>query len=468
MRQVATEDRLKEIVKQLQEFDDQSEELLLQFVDRLSDLLEALKKQIYLWKDDCLERGQHFQQAFLGMEALVNMASDEALDLMRKHGENVQMLLDLPESESVITKEELHVFLERINKEFVKLSTLLEESDVRSSPFLTSYRDQISKLIQHMEDYALAACRLASSTSESVMYAIQEVQFQDLISQSIGHVVNLLNGFQDYVTGGGIEGSLFSVNLLRLAHGILKDIEYILQDANVIFTQQVFIVERFFLRIDGQHKKLSVQMSAEDKEDSTSVQTEDLLSELVPIDRSYLNYLASKTKILNTYYKLFTKIHMGKLIPEVVKIEGFIIKMSDQVTSEYHLYQDARQSASEGMVDIFVLTKSLIHILTQGDKEIATIFEPKVKCVHDDASNLERYCNWIALLRDNVQDVLSSVEAKHKALTEADIKDDWEKKKEDFYHICERFTIASHKQIGANIAGFKIDEGIMSGDVVLF
>lgn len=465
----STREHLTDIIDQLKNFDHQSEQLLLQFVDRLSDLLAALKKQIFLWKDDCLERGQHFQQAFLGMEALVNFASQEALLLMDKHEENVEMLLDIVDQEPNISQDELYSFLERVNKEFVKLSTFLEESDVRSSPFLVSYRDQISTLIHHMEDYALAACRLANGTSESVMYAIQEVQFQDLISQSIGHVVNILCDFENYIEGGGVEGSLFSVNLLRLAHGILEDIERVLQDANVVFIQQIFIVERFFLRIDGQHKKLSMEMREEGKEKTIAQQAQILLNELRPIDRSYLNYLASKTKILNSYYKLFFKMcDSGRSTPKMVKIKGFIAKISDQITSEYQLYQDVRQSASEGMVDVFVLTKSLIHILSQGDKEIAAVFQPKVASVHSDATDLENFCNWIALLKNGVQDILAVVEDKHEALKENGISDDWTSKKEEFFNICEKFTIVSHKQIGASIAGFIIDQGIMSGDVVMF
>ncbi len=462
-------ENLKEVIAELQDFDKQSEEHLLCFVDRLRDLLEALKKQIFHWKDACLEQGEHFRLAFHGMEALTDAAREDAVQMMHSHEKNYLLLMDLFKADPAFLTGKLENFFEQINKEFVKLSTYLEESDVRSSEFLREYREQINSMVMYMEEYANAACKLASSTSESVMYAIQEVQFQDLITQSIDHVIDSIQDFRDYVEEGGLEGSTFSVNLLRLGFGILEDVERVLQDANVVFIQQIFIVERFFMRIDGHHKKLDSDMSQEKKEGIISEQTQQLLNEMAPLDRSYLQYLASKTKILNSYYKLFMQIReRGITSPALVQLQGFILKISDQITSEYTLYQDARQSVSEGMVDIFMLSENLLRILTEGDKEFTATFEPKVKVVHDDATILEHYCQWISKLKSKIYKALMILQEKQQILRNSGIKDDWDEKQAEFQRICDKFTIVSHKKIGAEIAGFTIDEGIMTGDIVMF
>lgn len=463
-------ENLKEVIAELQDFDKQSEEHLLCFVDRLRDLLEALKKQIFHWKDACLEQGEHFRLAFRGMEALTDAAREDAVQMMRSHEENHLLLIDLFKADPAFVTGELENFFEQVSKEFVKLSTYLEESDVRSSEFLCEYREQINSMVMYMEEYANAACKLASNTSESVMYAIQEVQFQDLITQSIDHVIDSIQDFRDYVEEGGLEGSTFSVNLLRLGFGILEDVELVLQDANVVFTQQIFIVERFFVRIDGHYKKLDSDVSQKEKEGIISEQTQQLLNKMAPLDRSYLQYLASKTKILNSYYKLFMQIReRGITSPALVQLQGFILKISDRITSEYTLYQDARQSVSEGMVDIFMLSENLLRILTEGDKEIIATFAPKVKVVHDDAVILEHYCQWISKLKSKIYKTLTIFQEKQRILRNSGMKDDWDDEKQaEFRRICDKFTIVSHKKIGAEIAGFTIDEGIMTGDVVMF
>ncbi|MGL4524330.1 MAG: hypothetical protein ACRCVN_02260 [Spirochaetia bacterium] len=464
------QDRLARLSDELRTFDQQSEELFLQFADRLSDLLETLKRQVFLWKEDCLERGQHFQQAFCGLEELISLARTDAVYLIKNHINIFKNVTDGLDEDRLERTFFMDTFFKPVRKEFVKMTTLLEGADITESPRLTDYRLEVSRMIQHMEEYAEAACKLATGTSESVMFAIQEVQFQDLLSQSIGHIIHLMQDYSDYVDNGGNEGATFCLNIIRLAYGILEDIETVLQDANVIFIQQVFIVERFFLRIDGQQKKLydDVALKSEDEQD-ISGQMEEVLGELAIPDRSYLNYLASKTKILNTYFKFFQHLQTDPAwAVYLLQSRSFIAKLSDQITSEYTLYEDARQSASEGLVDIFGLTKNLMNILTEGEKEIADRFGPKVDLVRDDATSLEKLCTWIALLKDKMSLSLTMVMERNKEFLAAGEEDDWAEKKQHFHDICEKFTIVAHKQIGAEIAGFDVDEGMMSGDVVLF
>lgn len=359
--------------------------------------------------------------------------------------------------------------------------------------------------------------------------AMEGIQMQDIIRQSLDQVVICLNEILPVAGTMSDEQFLDTVSLnaelYQVAIEILRDISGNLNESNTIFSNNWKTVTDILNMVDELRVSyIDTFLQNEGKEKSLMTS----INELVDLYQSMLDRFSSslvaQKDLVRTCHAISEKgramyLVFGDLRPVIGRLQhvrvlqqievaknAAISAVKDSANDMDGLIMKANQSLDEMQNLIEVFLKEIDSLLASFSDEIASsnavmadirgkrsAFFSKLLASRDDIISIMQHfsvypdgfsekCDEVSRLLKELREgarVFSSVEStlsgqladmQHRRAEKLSARglDSWEIQNDKFKSLIERFTITSHKKAAGKIAGIAVESGVDSGDITFF
>jgi methyl-accepting chemotaxis protein len=518
----------KEVIEnagnRLQEFHARDDELL-RALDSGIERLSALEEDIRNIKDDSEE---------------MELVSLNAMTVALKAGNAGRAF-------SYITDE-----LKRLSARTISLTDTITDQGTKLLREFRGFRDNVgevkefhnylfgdlkSRLYESFDSYqqgidrtadSLAAIRDQAQEVRTPMTGIMEtVQLQDIIKQSIDHVIISLEELKELSDPSSEDEQLdelaFFAALPRLSMQLLGDIRARIADSIESFRKKSREARQAVEATDKARKEFVE--SALSKEEGSLPQlyeesAKSISNLLSDLDRSLemKNGLAQTTtellgsvssleenfRAFSTLIRRFHSIDVASRI-EVAKqaflrqMAGTAERMTDltrriesdvedslnntkqfteetsHTVSEYRsvvdqeneVVNDIRAQLQERYDQLYAAQRALIDTINNFQAftgKFMTLFDQ----AEHDLGQLTTLLHDIDRIRSKLAEIESEAQEKMRPLLRARSQSEWNIKSDRLKQIIERFTIFTHKQTAGEMAGFEVESGVEAGEVTLF
>ena len=392
-----------------------------------------------------------------------------------------------------------------------------------------------SNSVRVMIDGAAAPLREISDLSGFVYSPIQKamegLQLQDIIRQSLQHVQTCLSEFSDvnrYPQGSDeqLDCICYNIELLELANSVLSDIDKNLEKSIDIFDSNWSNVKGILEQVEDSRKNFIEKFL-----DESSMSEENIPNQLNMVVLRFQEIMENFTKYQSvqkdlvrlcqnitekarTMYSVFenlrpvvSRLHHVRILQGIeVNKNSAIVSVKDSVNDMDNLINSANEAidSMHGVLEGFLseigkllgdFTKSItkdndgmknlkdtknafFNSLKEAQETIGTLFRTFV--VFPDSFNVE--CNEVA---DDLKELRKTIGIFKTTIGTLNIEKDslerikmellgekglsqWEIKDTKFRNMIQRFTISAHKEAAGKIGGFSVGKGAAEGDVTFF
>lgn len=423
-----------------------------------------------------------------------------------------------------------------LGKEFADFrSALAEIRSFQQSLFdglqtrLNASFDEIKAAIDQVVGSLREVCRTASSVREPLNEIMEGIQFQDLIRQSLDHViigVNELPGSESIEDPDEMLDELtFLQKLPELCTSVLDDVSIHISSSLARFRKNSKSAAQLIQEAEMRRAELVRQaLDGGDKQDSlanlftaSTAMLQDLLGDLQHSMRmksevgqraaSISKTVQSINENFNAFAALVTRFHSIDVASRIeVAKQAVLQQMSGTVNEMNSLTRridaDVDQSLSytktfiadtsstiaefeavsateERFVEEFTARMNAAYEELYGTNErvVATLggfslftesFVRMFERSQAELDRLESLIDRIESIKGSLARVRSETEAQMKTMLEERGLSEWRIENRKLQEIIKRFTIFTHKKTAAELGGFDVEAGQDSGEVTLF
>lgn len=442
--------------------------------------------------------------------------------------------------------------LKRLSADMILYSNKLIEEENNLMDLIKSVKDVFSNIISKQRTLASLGESGASgvrsmiqnvnaplseiSTSSSLVYspiqkAIEGLQLQDIVRQSLDHVQMCLNEYSDidrYAAGSDeqLDGICYNIELLQLAHSVLDDINNNLNKAINTFDSNWNNVHGILEQVEESRKDFLMKFLDENSMNENNIPHQlkvivmrfqeilDNFGKYQSVQKDLVRLCQSITEKARTMYSVFenlrpvvSRLHHVRILQGIeVNKNTAIESVKDSVNDMDNLINSANiaidamhtvlegflteigkllgdfttsiNKDNEGMKNLRDSKNSFFNSLKDAQDRMGDIFRNFV--VFPDSFNQQ--CNEvvndikgmhkiIAFFKSTINDLdaeTGSLEHKRNDLLAQRGIENWDIRSGKFRNIIQRFTITAHKEAAGKIGGFAITKGAAEGDVTFF
>lgn len=492
--------------------------------DKIADL-DQLDKMIAEIKEDSE------QMELIALNAMViSIKSGEKGQAFSRITENLQRL-----------SNDMFLFSDKLSEEEKQLLGFINTLKRIFSGILDSQHDlsekgsesstKVTGLISNVREPLSLMSHKISSIYPPIQKAMEGLQLQDMIRQSLDHVKKCMTEIESHI--GGQPGSdeeldyvTFNIALISLACEVLEDISSYLSQSSDIFVSNWKTVIDILDDVESEKSAfetrfISGKPAGPDNIDNNLSNIIDDFEKLLKGFNSYhlvqkdlLHTTQNITARARTIYAVFdnlrpvmSRLHHVRILQQIEVAKNDAIKsVQDSVSDMDNLINSANKSLdtmqnllenfisetgvllnsftasigrdNENMVELRNNKAVFFDELAAGKNQLASIildfkvfpdgFQSKCVSANENIINLQKMSSQVAEFIKNLKaEQENLVQKKQKLLQQKNISS-WEIKNSQFVDLIKNFTITAHKEAAGKIAGMKVEKGSASGEVTLF
>lgn len=492
--------------------------------DKIADL-DQLDKMIAEIKEDSE------QMELIALNAMViSIKSGEKGQAFSRITENLQRL-----------SNDMFLFSDKLSEEEKQLLGFINTLKRIFSGILDSQHDlsekgsesstKVTGLISNVREPLSLMSHKISSIYPPIQKAMEGLQLQDMIRQSLDHVKKCMTEIESHI--GGQPGSdeeldyvTFNIALISLACEVLEDISSYLSQSSDIFVSNWKTVIDILDDVESEKSAfetrfISGKPAGPDNIDNNLSNIIDDFEKLLKGFNSYhlvqkdlLHTTQNITARARTIYAVFdnlrpvmSRLHHVRILQQIEVAKNDAIKsVQDSVSDMDNLINSANKSLdtmqnllenfisetgvllnsftasigrdNENMVELRNNKAVFFDELAAGKNQLASIildfkvfpdgFQSKCVSANENIINLQKMNGQVAEFIKNLKTEQENlVQKKQKLLQQKNISS-WEIKNSQFVDLIKNFTITAHKEAAGKIAGMKVEKGSASGEVTLF
>lgn len=510
-------------------------ELFSDYGSKYNPLFEKLNEKIEdLSQLDKMISGIKEDSEQMGLIALnamvVSIKSGEKGQAFSRITENLQRLAsDMSLFSDKLSEEEKHL-LEFINNLKQIFSAILE-SQKNLSTKGTESSSEITNLISTVREPLNQISGKISSIYPPIQKAMEGLQLQDMIRQSLEHVKSCIKEVERH--SGGQPGTdeeldyiTFNIALITLACEVLDDINSYITQSDGIFVTNWKKVTDILDNVENEKEEFEQRFISGNPagQDNIDNKLSEIIKEFDEMMKEFNNYHLVQKDLLHitqnitsrarTIYAVFdnlrpvmSRLHHVRILQQIEVAKNDAIKsVQDSVTDMDNLINSANKSLDtmqillEGFINetgslLNTFTASInsdnenmsnlkdkkaifFDKLTAGKNELADIishftvfpegFQSKCKNANEDIQNLQKMNTQISNFINDLKSAQDSLAQKKQNLLQQRNLTNWEIKNTEFNDLIKNFTITAHKEAAGKIAGMEVEKGSSSGEVTLF
>jgi len=471
------------------------------------------------------------QMELIALNAMViSIKSGEKGQAFSRITENLQRLSnDMFLFSDKLSEEESHLldFINTLKNIFSgildsqkNLSSKGSESSSEIRDLISNVREPLGKISADIE-----------SVYPPIQKAMEGLQLQDMIRQSLDHVKSCMKEIEKHMTvQPGTDEELdyitFNIALLSLVAEVLEDINSYVTKSSGIFVSNWKKVIDILDAVENEKDRFEERFisgnstSAENIEKRLSA----IISEFDGIIDEFNNYHLVQKDLLHTtqnitgrartIYAVFetlrpvmSRLHHVRILQQIEVAKNDAIKsVQDSVTDMDNLINSANKSLDtmESLLEGFIAeTGSLLSTFTTsigrdnenmvelknskmkffdeisaGRNQLASIisnftvfpdgFQSKCSSADQNIKDLQKIGSEISDFISEIKESQESLIQKKKNLLKERNLSSWEIKNTNFVNLIKNFTITAHKEAAGKLAGMEIEKGAASGEVTFF
>lgn len=471
------------------------------------------------------------QMELIALNAMViSIKSGEKGQAFSRITENLQRLSnDMFLFSDKLSEEESHLlnFINTLKNIFAgildsqkNLSSKGSESSSEITNLISNVREPLSKISADIE-----------SVYPPIQKAMEGLQLQDMIRQSLDHVKSCMREIENHMTvQPGTDEELdyvtFNISLLSLATEVLEDINsYVTKSSGIFVSNWKKVIDILDL-VENEKDSFEERFISGDSSSAENIEKHlsATISEFDGIIDEFNNYHLVQKDLLHTtqnitgrartIYAVFetlrpvmSRLHHVRILQQIEVAKNDAIKsVQDSVTDMDNLINSANKSLDtmESLLENFITeTGSLLSTFTTsigrdnenmvelknnkmkffdeisaGRNQLASIisdftvfpdgFQTKCSSADQNIQNLQKIGSQISDFISELKDSQENLIQKKKNLLKERNLSSWEIKNTNFVNLIKNFTITAHKEAAGKLAGMEIEKGAASGEVTFF
>jgi hypothetical protein len=483
---MSEENIVKPIITLLENFNKESEVIFLNFAESLPVLLTELDEDVSPWIGKRDELFNTAVSALYSIRDFLNLSHQEDLYLFSRTHANFDLTLETDTTLPALLKREkaLNVLLRRAEREFVALFTLSEVFYDNEKYGFEKHIEEVLEYMRTLDSRMTTIAEAANTVSRPILLAMEEVQHQDIMRQSIQHAVMALDEY-DSEEGLGdeeLERVTFKIDLLKLTDVVIKEVENIGMAAREGFIEQIRQIEEILNEMEEQKAMLKEEVRIKEADYDIDERFKEAKLDLAEFNQLYIRYVDKRTKIIKAHRSVLKKaqrfldeagdneeeLAAMDIIRKVVAIEiQTVHDTAEDALDDHSDYVDIKENLAASLETLKALYGEMHAIIA----ETALYTDNFLKFFNEVKQETGRLDEVLALLAKSRSETEALVqrfeEEKQKLLTERGLSE-WELKSDRIAALTSRFTILSHKRAAGEIVGFDVEQGVDNGEIILF
>ncbi|MFW5843353.1 MAG: hypothetical protein ACOCW6_05465 [Spirochaetota bacterium] len=363
-----------------------------------------------------------------------------------------------------------------------------------------------------------------------LMRIMQEVQVQDIVKQSVDHVILSLREIHEDPQESSVEAHLDELSFYKLLPNLcsvlLDDIKEKIVSSLAVFREQTGKLKNHMEDVESQRRSFVSRVIEEDTGeggnlsaifDRSSSMLEQLLQDLgrsITMKRSITDHSARLLKEVRyleedfrSFTSLITRFHnidvasrievakqsvLQRMAGTVEEMTGLTRRIETDVNTSLDSTKEFIGSTSKTISEyqaVFVGEESFVESFQQEIQDkYQQLFSAKgeltdavggfslfterfldlFRSTTVDLERLEQLLQDIQNIKGSLGELRLQAEDEIRQLLESKGLESWEIESQRLQELIERFTIFTHKQTAGELAGFEVEAGTDSGEVTLF
>ncbi len=424
---------------------------------------------------------------------------------------------------------------QQLLQDFQEFSAQIEEVRNFENELFSRLRGELFGSFEKLEEASSSLTRgmkdlrdRSASLRKPIRSIMESVQLQDIIRQSVDHVIISLQGLTEREETGTTEDRLDEFAFVRmvpeLCNSVLEDVRTQLQESLGQLRRHIGEAKEMMGSFESQRNEYLRQTEDETKSGSMAAQRkgslhllEQILQEInttmelkervsrrsVQLMRD-INQLEAHFKSFSSLINRFHSIDIASRI-EVAK-QQVLQQMSDTVGEMTELTRKIERdvatslSSTQGFIETISISVEHFRTLFTQEEAIVLSFRKEIESryeridsqfdevssfvrgfslftsrFHDlfgdseaELERLEALGTQIDAIEEKLKGVRASADQQMKPLLDELGLQSWVIKSERLQSIIDRFTIFTHKQSAGALAGIEVESGVTSGELTLF
>ncbi len=359
---------------------------------------------------------------------------------------------------------------------------------------------------------------------------MQEVQVQDIVKQSIDHVILSLAEIHDAHEDATVEAHLDELSFYKLlpnlCNALLDDIRDKIEASLEIFRDQTAALKEHMEDVELQRRDFVNKVVEEDENDTqnltaifsrSSHMLEQLLQDLgrsINMKRSITDHSARLLKEVRfleedfrSFTSLITRFHnidvasrievakqevLQQMAGTVEEMTALTRRIEKDVNTSLDSTKEFISSTSKTITEyqeVFVAEESFVESFQKEIQDrYQALFAAKGELTDTvagfslfterfldlfrsttvDLERLEQLLEDIQTIKGRLGELQQQAASEMEDILEKEGLETWEIESKRLQELIERFTIFTHKQTAGELAGFEVEQGTESGEITLF
>jgi len=442
-------------------------------------------------------------------------------------------------SRTIIYTEELTGSGASILKDFLEFRKLVGEIQAFQHRFFGDFQERLNKCfdrynmgVKRLAEMLFGVIEEAKAVKNPLYRIMEEVQLQDIIKQSLEHVLLSLKEFdldpKSEYNEHLLDELSFVEKIPRLCQDLLDDISRKIEQSRDLFSVNLADIRSTLRDVEDQRGAFLGYFTDQGENELEGGALEQMFAESVGvllellsgIDRSMTGKMAIgrdgngiienitvlKTgfenffEIIDRFYAIEVASRIQVAKQEVLKdrtetvneMTRLTIRIDDDVKEALRILKDAlskiyriinkysdkmememsvvKETADsiKSSYDQLMFSKTTLADTLKNFSVYSERFLSLLDASEGDILNLGMLVKVITEIRDELADVQARAEALKKEVLLEMGLQEWQIKDDKLQTMIERFTIFSHKKVAGEIGGFEVEEGSQEGDLTLF
>ncbi len=400
------------------------------------------------------------------------------------------------------------------------LSSKGSESSSEIRDLISNVREPLGKISADIE-----------SVYPPIQKAMEGLQLQDMIRQSLDHVKSCMKEIEKHMTvQPGTDEELdyitFNITLLSLAAEVLEDINSYVAKSSGIFVSNWKKVIDILDAVENEKDSFEERFISGNSASAENIEKRlsSIISEFDGIIDEFNNYHLVQKDLLHTtqnitgrartIYAVFetlrpvmSRLHHVRILQQIEVAKNDAIKsVQDSVTDMDNLINSANKSLdtmesllegfitetgsllssfttsigrdNENMVELKNSKMKFFDEISAGRNQLASIisnftvfpdgFQSKCTSADQNIKDLQKIGSEISEFISKMKESQENLIQKKKNLLKERNISSWEIKNTNFVNLIKNFTITAHKEAAGKLAGMEIEKGAASGEVTFF
>ncbi len=426
---------------------------------------------------------------------------------------------------------------ERLLKDFYSFRSSVQEVKEFQEQLFENFQRRLEESFNEFNEGIVSIAGVLREISDNsaklqppLMRIMQEVQVQDIVKQSVDHVILSLREIHEDSQDSSVESHLDELSFYKLlpnlCSALLDDIKDKIASSLAVFREQTGELKTHMEDVESQRRsfvnRVVEEETGEGKNlsaifDRSSSMLEQLLQDLgrsITMKRSITDHSARLLKEVRyleedfrSFTSLITRFHnidvasrievakqsvlqrMAGTVEEMTALTRRIetdvntsldstkefIGSTSKTISEYQAvfvgeesFVESFQQEIQGKYQQLFSAKGELTDAVGGFSLFTERFLDLFRSTTVDLERLEQLLQDIQNIKSSLGELRLQAEEEIRQLLETKGLESWDIESRRLQELIERFTIFTHKQTAGELAGFEVEKGTDSGEVTLF